>query len=676
MSEQSNICPQCRRPFPTQSPGGLCPHCLLAMNLGTGSQVLTADVGAQAETDPSLSVDEVAVMFPQLEVIGLIGRGGMGIVYKARQKQLDRLVALKILSPKHEADPAFGERFTREAQALARLNHPGIVTVFDFGRVDGRFYLLMEYVEGVSLRHLLAETRLAPEEALKVVPMICDALQFAHEQGVVHRDIKPENILLDRAGRVKIADFGIAKIMGVGHPQTLTGAKDVVGTPHYMAPEQVEKPQTVDHRADIYSLGVVFYEMLTGELPLGKFAAPSRKVQVDVRLDEIVLRALEKEPERRYQRAVQVKADVETVVSGGASAFAEPGPRTGRPSWLHTSALVARWAARVLGTAILLFYGTFVLAEGLPPIGSQPGGVQLGFLALALVFAGCLSGWKHDGWGAILTWIGWGFWQVSEGSIRPTLFQAPLLVAVLYSFAWYGIGRRTRVLAWVAATLATVMVLGFLLVPSNVFLNGKVLDASTGQPIPGAQLYLTRAVGQQPASAEPSSRSDNGGSYHLYVGWFQSRARLRIVAPGYSVLETALGHRAPGVRRISRDFALDPLNALEPGRELAEVAPVVVATVPQSGTEGIDPSTEEIRVTFSKPMTPEGWSWCRVDQTAYPEITGKPAFLKDRRTCVLPVRLDPGTTYALWLNDDASQDFTDQQGRAAVPYLLIFETRR
>ncbi len=146
------------------------------------------------------------------------------------------------------------------------------------------------------------------------MPSICEALQYAHQQGIVHRDIKPENILLDKQGRLKIADFGIAKLLSAdGRVESLTGEQQVVGTPHYMAPEQVEKPGIVDHRADIYSLGVVFYEMLTGELPLGKFAPPSRMVKMDVRLDEVVLHALEKEPELRYQQASQVKSDVETI---------------------------------------------------------------------------------------------------------------------------------------------------------------------------------------------------------------------------------------------------------------------------------------------------------------------------------------------------------------------------
>ena len=138
----------------------------------------------------------------------------MGVVYKARQPKLNRIVALKILAPEKVAEPKFAERFEREAQALARLNHPNIVTVYDFGEADGLYYLTMEFVDGVSLRQLLQTRKIAPEEALAIVPKICEALQFAHEQGVVHRDIKPENVLLDKQGRVKIADFGIAKIVG------------------------------------------------------------------------------------------------------------------------------------------------------------------------------------------------------------------------------------------------------------------------------------------------------------------------------------------------------------------------------------------------------------------------------------------------------------------------------
>src|SRR6202167_5789518 len=183
----------------------------------------------------------------------------------------------------------------------------------------------MELLYGLNLRQLEQAGKLSPREALQIVPQICEALQFAHDEGIVHRDIKPENILLDKKGRVKIADFGIAKILGREPEGAITETGGAIGTPHYMAPEQLEKPTTVDHRADIFSLGVVFYEMLTGELPLGKFAPPSsRKIEVDVRLDDVVLRALERDPERRYQHASQVKTAVDTI----ANTTAPPPPTT------------------------------------------------------------------------------------------------------------------------------------------------------------------------------------------------------------------------------------------------------------------------------------------------------------------------------------------------------------
>jgi predicted Ser/Thr protein kinase len=297
--------------LPAGALAGLCPACLLKQ----GAAADTAPMpGAKPFTPPSVA--ELAKLFPQLENLSLIGQGGMGAVYKARQPALDRFVALKILPLQAAPGVDFAERFNREARALAKLSHPNIVAVYDFGQAGALHYFIMEFVDGANLRQLIRSGRLAPREALAVVPQICDALQFAHDEGVVHRDIKPENILVDRRGRVKITDFGLAKILGIETGASrLTREGQVMGTPHYMAPEQVERPQTVDHRADIYSLGVVFYEMLTGELPLGKFPAPSQKVQVDVRLDEVVLHALEKEPERRYQQASEVKTAVETIVT-------------------------------------------------------------------------------------------------------------------------------------------------------------------------------------------------------------------------------------------------------------------------------------------------------------------------------------------------------------------------
>jgi len=318
-------CPQCSAPLAADAPQGLCPHCLAKVGLGSGAETKAAT--KPPSTPPPLpprtapDLTEIAKHFPQLEILEFIGAGGMGALYKARQKQLDRVIALKILPPESGRDPEFAERFLREARALAKLNHPNIVTVHEFGETDGLFYLIMEYVDGVNLRQMEQSAKLTPAEALVIIPKICDALQYAHDEGVVHRDIKPANILIDKKGRVKLADFGLAKLLGKSQVDfTLTGTNQAMGTPQYMAPEQVEKPLTVDHRADIYSLGVVFYEMLTGELPMGRFALPSHTLHVDVRLDEVVLKTLEKEPDRRYQHVSQVKTDVENVTSQPAVA--------------------------------------------------------------------------------------------------------------------------------------------------------------------------------------------------------------------------------------------------------------------------------------------------------------------------------------------------------------------
>jgi tRNA A-37 threonylcarbamoyl transferase component Bud32 len=305
-------CPKCGQPIPAGSPQGLCPRCLLQGVILPPDRPSPTLAFVEAYVAPP--VEEVAKLFPHLEVKELIGQGGMGAVYLARQTALDRLVALKLVRPR-ETDPTFAERFVREAKAMARLNHPHVVAVYESGAAGGLPYLVMEYVDGVTLRDAMRERKLSPAEALAIVPQICDALEYAHGQGVVHRDVKPENILLGRDGRVKIADFGLAKVTDPAGV-SLTGTRQAMGTPHYMAPEQWEKPGEVDHRADIYALGVVLYELLTGELPLGRFDPPSQKIQLDIRLDEVVLRALAKEPDRRYQHASDVKTALDAIRSG------------------------------------------------------------------------------------------------------------------------------------------------------------------------------------------------------------------------------------------------------------------------------------------------------------------------------------------------------------------------
>ncbi|QDT47687.1 Serine/threonine-protein kinase PknB [Symmachiella dynata] len=330
-------CPTCGCEMAFDFPSGLCPDCLFAAGLN-GDDESDNDKANSGEAGPMVVKSPpaggfvpplptlLAKHFPQLEILALLGQGGMGAVYTARQKKLDRLVALKIIRPESANDPAFAERFNREARTLARLSHPGIVAVHDFGEVvmsqsdlgdetpRALYYFVMEYVDGANLRQLIAGGDLSPVQSMAIIPQICDALQFAHDSGVVHRDIKPENILLDRSGRVKIADFGLAKLAsGSELDFTLTGTHQVMGTPLYMAPEQMEGSNTVDHRADIYSLGVVFYEMLTGHLPMGQFDPPSQQIEVDARLDQVILRALAREPQRRYQHAAEISNEVNII---------------------------------------------------------------------------------------------------------------------------------------------------------------------------------------------------------------------------------------------------------------------------------------------------------------------------------------------------------------------------
>lgn len=314
----SQTCPQCGSPLSASGElEGLCPFCLLGHDLGAQTAPSRAEIvntGTGAERPDAPSIESIQADFPGLQILEQIGRGGMGVVFRAKQRRLDRMVALKLLAPEVAEDPTFAERFLREARAMARLNHPNIVTVYDFGESGGRFYLLMEFVDGVSLRELLQGERLRASEAMAIIPKICAGLQYAHDQGIVHRDIKPENILLDRSGDVKLLDFGLAKLVGSeARGYTLTRGSQVMGTPQYMAPEQIKRPLEVDHRADIYSLGVVFYEMLTDGLPVGRFKLPSEKVQVDVRIDEVVMRAMENEPEQRYQRIAELNDEVTNI---------------------------------------------------------------------------------------------------------------------------------------------------------------------------------------------------------------------------------------------------------------------------------------------------------------------------------------------------------------------------
>jgi|GEM_PF-5791521 len=289
--------------------------------------------------------EEMDALLPGYEVTRLLGRGGMGAVYKGLQTNLERPVAIKILPPEMAAaDPSFEERFRREAKAMAKLDHSNIVTVYDFGRTAaGHSYFVMEFVDGMDFHQLIRSGHLDLQGAINAVSQVCDALEYAHGMGFVHRDIKPANIFINQAGILKVGDFGLAKMVGSGEGEALlTQTGIAMGTPIYSAPEQLTGGD-VDRRADIYSLGVMFYEMLTGQLPHGRFPAPSQKVPVDTRLDDVVFRAMDVEPEHRYSTAYEMRTDVEAAYTGSAvgEAEAEGEPAAAAGSGEAISAAVA-----------------------------------------------------------------------------------------------------------------------------------------------------------------------------------------------------------------------------------------------------------------------------------------------------------------------------------------------
>jgi len=635
--ETERICKGCGAALPAEAPEGLCPKCLLKAGIRTqpaGQPGSAAGSGAPEEPLPDPA--RLAEYFPQLEILELLGQGGMGAVYKARQPALDRLVALKILPARAAADAGFTERFIREARALAKLSHPNIVAVYDFGQTHGLHYFLMEYVDGPNLRQIEQTGKLSARQALQIIPQVCEALQYAHDEGVVHRDIKPENVLLDKKGRVKIADFGLAKILGLEN-QTLrlTGAKDFMGTPHYMAPEQVENPRQVDHRADIYSLGVVFYEMLTGELPLGRFAPPSQKVQVDVRLDEVVLHALEKEPQRRYQHASEVKTDVESITNRPAPAPAPPAPV---PSAAPAPAAPPRREFWKTAVGILAIVITVILAGSVLMIGLAV--VLPAIFKARQAAAGqpnlLVTGTVTDAvTGQAITGA-----RVSDNRYGAGPGSAPLET-------WTDSSGRYQLTTWD---------------------EEHTMAASAPGYDPGLATLLTKPFGPT-GHAQLNFRLQPTSSMRKLNEALAQLAKLRQqYTEDHPLIQAKLGQ----VRELRSQIpAASETPVAPPG---LPVPPGVIQTLPESGSSDVDPDLTELQVTFSTTMKDGSWSWTTWGEENFPEVTGPIHYATDRRTCVLPVSLKPNKVYATWINSEQFQNFQDLDGHPAVPYLLIFKT--
>lgn len=319
--------------------------------------------GALRWTPPS--PEHLQAMLPQYDEWMMIACGGMGAVYKARQISLDRPVAIKVLPPQvAENEAEYVTRFKNEARTMAKLNHAAIVSVYDFGETnDGLLYIVMEYIDGTDVFKMIhAQKKLPPEHALAITAHVCDALAYAHERGVVHRDIKPANILINMEGAVKVADFGLASMLDPSAAQEGT----TMGTPDYVAPEVLIEGATVDGRADLYAVGVMLYNMLTGKIPHASSQPPSERAGCDKRYDAIVKRAMEPDPNMRYQTSRDIRRDLDQILTvpvakdkpAAARAPAgmmprqpaPPPPPPSRPPW----GLMAATVAVIFGAAFLL----------------------------------------------------------------------------------------------------------------------------------------------------------------------------------------------------------------------------------------------------------------------------------------------------------------------------------
>jgi tRNA A-37 threonylcarbamoyl transferase component Bud32 len=330
-----NSCPQCGRPLAPNTPLGLCPDCLMKAGLPSPSKSTIPAAPDAFVEGPETETKEFAPgarlgYFGDYELLEEIARGGMGVVYKARQSSLKRIVAIKMIRSGELASDAEVQRFRTEAQAAAQLQHPNIVAIHEIGAHEGRHYFSMDFVEGRNLAQIARGRPVAARSAAEWLKAIAEAVQFAHQHGVLHRDLKPQNIMLDANGRPRVTDFGLAKVLAGDSTLTNTGA--VMGSPCYMSPEQARgRNDLVGPASDVYSLGAILYELLTGRPPFsGKTPMDTlsqvvnnelprpRSINPDapVDLETICLKCLEKEPIRRYPTARELEADLGRFLAG------------------------------------------------------------------------------------------------------------------------------------------------------------------------------------------------------------------------------------------------------------------------------------------------------------------------------------------------------------------------
>ena len=285
------------------------------------------------DTDPESdfippNIEEISALLPAYKIQSFIAKGGMGAVYLANQRSLDRPVAIKIL-PRHFGEDAdFRASFESEAKSMAKLNHPNLIGIYDFGQVDGLLYIIMELVQGQSLYHSAYGKTIAPAEAARIVSEVCRGLAHAHEHGILHRDIKPSNIFLDPSASPKVGDFGLARPVGEQE------SKNVFGTPGYTAPEVLHKPTAVDESTDLYSVGIMLYELLTGEIPKDHYEPAATRVNCSPKFDDIIRKAIHTNPGMRFRSANEMADALEHLLKGNAAG----NPLLANAANAHTSA--------------------------------------------------------------------------------------------------------------------------------------------------------------------------------------------------------------------------------------------------------------------------------------------------------------------------------------------------
>lgn len=329
-------CPSCSCVIQVEASGGQRVYGEFAQG---NTEVGAAPGGAQGAATPAppgLPTEKASAPgsspIPGYLVLEELGRGGMAVVFKARQISLDRTVALKIMAKRLASDPDFVKRFEREAKALAALNHPNIVSIFDRGQSGDKIFFVMEFVEGKSLRDLVKESggRLPQERTIRLMIQVAEALGYVHKRGTIHRDIKPENVLVTAGDVVKVTDFGLAAMADPSGSANLTQANMMMGTLNYMPPEQRTDAKSVDHRADIYSYGVMLYELLTGSVPLGKWEPASTLVPgLDPRLDDVIGMCIKNNRAERYQSIDEARGVLKETLDGPAPVVELNIPLTG-----------------------------------------------------------------------------------------------------------------------------------------------------------------------------------------------------------------------------------------------------------------------------------------------------------------------------------------------------------